>query len=277
MMKKVLGAFGKALLYFVAFLGVQLIVSFAFGIVASVNMMLEIGVSAPEEQILEAMSKLESEITAYATLIALITNALSLILIWLFFKLRKKKLFIEIGLHKCNFKLLLVTAVFGVSFSNIASVIVQMLPFPESMVKSFTESHAVLNEGNPIIGFIAVVFLAPITEEVFFRGLIYTRLKRGIHIIPAAIISSLLFGALHGEVIWIMITFLMGLMLVWVFERTKSLLPCIAVHALNNALAQITSYLADDSGIVEIIILGVCVFLLICSVVYIRMDSKKNV
>lgn len=271
-MKNFFKAIGKALLYFGAFFGIQMIVSVVMGIVMSVIVMLNMDMAAVTEA--QLMELLEKDIMRQATLMALISNLLSLIFIWLFFKIRKKKLFAEIELHKCNFKLLIPAILFGLSFSNLVPTVIELIPFPDSLVESFMDSHSALSEGNPVVNFIAVVFIAPVVEEIFFRGLIYTRLKRGMPIIAAAVVSSLLFGVLHGEVIWILATFLMGLMLVWVFEKTRSLLPCIAIHIANNALAQLTSNITEIPDWVGFILLGVCAVLLIGSAVYIVKQNK---
>ncbi len=275
-MKNFFKSLGKALLYFCVFLAIQLLVSFVFSIVISAGVMVKLGASATEAQIAEAMAKLESEIMGYSTLIAMISNILSLAVVWLAFKIRKKKICEQIELRKCDFKMLFCATLCGISFSILSSTVVQMIPFPDSMVESFAESHGALSKGNPIVGFISVVFLAPIVEEIFFRGLIHTRLKKGMNTVAAAIVSSLLFGVMHGEIIWIMATFLMGIMLVWVFEKTKSLLPCISIHVLNNAVAQLTSEVSEITGWGAAVVCAVFVVLFVLSAFYIIKNSKQK-
>lgn len=99
----------------------------------------------------------------------------------------------------------------------------------------------------------------------------------------AAIFSAVIFGIMHGEIIWMLYTFAVGLMLVWVFEKTKSLLACIVVHAANNGLSQLTENIPENSVameyvilIVSLVILVVAVTLLIAVVLDIVESYKKD-
>ena len=267
-MKKFLKSIGKGILYLLFYFGIQFIVSFALGIAATVCMMLGGN---------NDLTSLESDLMGYTTIIVLVSNALSLLIIWFVFKIRKKRLLAEVQLHKCNIKHLVAVALLGLGFSNVWSWIIEIIPFPESLVESFTTSHAALSIGNPIINFISVVVLTPIVEEVFFRGLIYTRLKSGMPTVMAAIFSAVIFGVMHGEIIWMLYTFAVGLMLVWVFEKTKSLLACIVVHVVNNGLSQLTENTPQNSTAMEYIILIVSLIILVASTIYIIKTSNKEV
>ena len=271
-MKNFFKAIGKAALYLLSFLGIQMVVSFVSGIILSVRLMLENGVDAVNEaQYIESFT---AKLTEYTTFITLISNILALAIIWLFFKIRKKKLSGEIQLNKCPVKSVLATGLFGIGFGVVLNALISIIPFSESMQNSFTDSYSALSAGNAVISFISVAILAPIVEEVFFRGLIYTRLKSGMNKIAAAVISSLLFGVMHGEIIWMLIGFMSGLALVWIFEKTRSLLGCITVHIANNTLSQLTAGIEEIPDWASYTILGIAVILLIGTIIY--FGSRKN-
>ena len=271
-MKKFFKAIGKAALYFLSFLGIQMVVSFVSGIILSVRLMLENGVDAVNEaQYIESFT---AKLTEYTTFITLISNILALAIIWLFFKIRKKKLSGEIQLNKCSVKSVLAAGFFGIGFGVVLDALISIIPFSENMQNSFNDSYSALSAGNAVISFISVAILAPIVEEVFFRGLIYTRLKSGMNKIAAAVISSLLFGIMHGEIIWMLIGFMSGLALVWIFEKTKSLLGCIAVHIANNTLSQLEAGITEIPDWASYTILGIAVILLIGTIIY--FGSRKN-
>ena len=259
-MKKFFKAIGKAILYLLFYFGIQTVVSFVFAIVATVLMML----SGDTE-----LATLESDLLNYTTVILLISNVLSLVLVWLFFVIRKKRFTSEIQLHKCKAKQLLPVAVLGLGFAFGLNWMVEIIPFPESMMESFMTSHDTLSVGNPIINFISVAILTPIVEEVFFRGLIYTRLKSGMPTVIAAILSAALFGLMHGEIVWMIFAFGVGLVLVWVFERTQSLWGCIVVHAVNNGLSQLAESEINLPIGVEWILGVISVVLFVASAVYV--------
>ena len=271
-MKKFFKAIGKAALYLLSFLGIQMVVSFVSGIILSVRLMLENGVDAVNEaQYIESFT---AKLTEYTTFITLISNILALAIIWLFFKIRKKKLSGEIQLNKCPVKSVLAAGLFGIGFGVVLGALISIIPFSESMQNSFTDSYSALSAGNAVISIISVAILAPIVEEVFFRGLIYTRLKSGMNKIAAAVISSLLFGVMHGEIIWMLIGFMSGLALVWIFEKTRSLLGCITVHIANNTLSQLTAGIEEIPDWASYTILGIAVILLIGTIIY--FGSRKN-
>ncbi|WFO76062.1 CPBP family intramembrane metalloprotease [Desulfurococcaceae archaeon MEX13E-LK6-19] len=87
---------------------------------------------------------------------------------------------------------------------------------------------------------IVAVLLAPIVEELFFRGYLLTAFLERIGSVPLAIcISSLVFASIHaligpGAMIFI---FLWSLIPSYLYLRTGSLYPAILMHALNNIFA----------------------------------------
>ena len=275
-MKKMLKALGKAFCYFALFFGVQFLVTAIFSGVLTFNIMSEVGFDVSEDQFVDLVSKVTSEISARATLITLISDAVSVFFVWLFFKLRKKSLLECTEVRKCSMQMFIASLVFGVSFLNVVPGLIQLIPFSDKLVNDFNAGQAVLNTGNPVIGFIAVVIIGPVAEELFFRGLIYTRIKKGTNMVIAAVISSLLFGLLHGEVIWIIITFVMGIMFVAMFEKTKSLVPCIVIHMANNSLAQLTSDGFEIADWAAGIIFAVCVIGIIASGIYLFTHKAEN-
>ena len=102
-----------------------------------------------------------------------------------------------------------------------------------------------LGFGEGGLGSFAAAFLiiaaAPLTEEVFFRGFLFAGLRRAAPFAVAALISAGIWGLFHftGPGSWGVVLQLavFGVALAWLYERTGSLLPAIAVHAFNNALA----------------------------------------
>jgi len=85
-----------------------------------------------------------------------------------------------------------------------------------------------------------IVVVAPICEEIFFRGFFFAGLRTKLPFWAAGLISALLFGAVHlsdANVIAAAQLMLLGLVLAGVYERTDSLWSNIAVHAFNNAIA----------------------------------------
>lgn len=93
------------------------------------------------------------------------------------------------------------------------------------------------------LALLGVAVLAPICEEVFFRGMLYQYLRARLPIVGAVALSAAVFAALHFLPLLFPILLFMGIMLAVVFERSRSLYASIGFHAANNALAVLIVYL----------------------------------
>lgn len=85
-----------------------------------------------------------------------------------------------------------------------------------------------------------VTVIAPIAEELFFRGFVFTSLRRW-GLWPAALVAGAIFGAIHlgsaPDALYLPILAIFGVVLCLLYARTGSLYPCIALHAINNCIA----------------------------------------
>lgn len=96
-----------------------------------------------------------------------------------------------------------------------------------------------------VLIFISLVVLPPLVEEIVVRGFMFTGLRTKFSFWTAAVISSGLFGLAHllggegGSAIWIATidTFILGMVLAYLREKTGSLWPAIGLHALKNLVA----------------------------------------
>jgi uncharacterized protein len=88
---------------------------------------------------------------------------------------------------------------------------------------------------------ILVIGVAPFTEEIFFRGFLFAGFRSRLPFIAAAVISAGVWGLFHytGEGTWGVVLQLaaFGVILSWLYERTGSIWPPMAVHAFNNVVA----------------------------------------
>lgn len=81
---------------------------------------------------------------------------------------------------------------------------------------------------------LTVCVLAPVLEEMLFRGVI---LRGFLHRYPrwaAIMFSAMLFGAAHLNIYQFTVATVLGALAGWLYERTRSLLPCIVLHAAYN-------------------------------------------
>lgn len=135
----------------------------------------------------------------------------------------------------------------GVLFWSACLALGTILPsewIVEQIQYTMPESAAQLLEsimGEPW-GYLAVGILAPIAEELVFRGAILRTLLnltgQRRHWIAIAI-SAVIFGAAHGNLPQFVHATLIGLLLGWMYYRTKSILPGVLFHWVNNTVAYI--------------------------------------
>ena len=107
---------------------------------------------------------------------------------------------------------------------------------------------------------ILMVVAAPVLEEFLFRGLIYRRLRTYCTFPVALVVSALLFGVYHGNVVQGIYAFLLGAVMAYVYERFRTILAPIIFHASANLMSvlvteilQVSDFFDSNAGIVMII------------------------
>jgi membrane protease YdiL (CAAX protease family) len=92
-----------------------------------------------------------------------------------------------------------------------------------------------------LVGYISITCLmAPLAEELFFRGLLFPVLRSRFGVVWGVLVSGALFSLVHAlgsPAEALIVLFVLGAGLCLLYLRTGSLLPCIGLHALNNAIS----------------------------------------
>jgi membrane protease YdiL (CAAX protease family) len=96
--------------------------------------------------------------------------------------------------------------------------------------------------GLLLLALLVTSVAAPITEEVFFRGMLYRYLRQAWPVWAAASVSAVIFGLLHFFPVLLPVFIFWGILLALVYERTGSLTNAILLHAAGNALATVLVY-----------------------------------
>jgi uncharacterized protein len=127
---------------------------------------------------------------------------------------------------------------YGVYFALILVYASFVHPHQKDLTRSLGFGHGI---GVSIIVGLLIVVAAPVSEEIFFRGFLFGGLRRGLPFAAAALISGVIFGAFHYTGAHSLTVLpqlaVLGVILAWVYERSGSIYPTIALHVLNNALA----------------------------------------
>ncbi len=128
------------------------------------------------------------------------------------------------------------------------------------------------------LGLILFGVISPLTEEVLFRGLIYGRMRRFFSLPVSMVVSSFLFGAYHGNLLQGVYGFLLGLMMVYLYEKTQHFAMPVMTHAVANMSVFMLTY---DGSVIkkeqEPLIFAICSAVAIASYLFIRYKGKENV
>ena len=99
-----------------------------------------------------------------------------------------------------------------------------------------------------MVAFVALVILAPVTEELIFRGFLYGKLRSRLSAIPAIILVSVLFGVLHGQWNVGIIVGLMSVFMCLAREITGTIYAGILLHMIRNGVAFYVLYVMGGAG-----------------------------
>src|SRR5829696_6212024 len=92
-----------------------------------------------------------------------------------------------------------------------------------------------------LIGYgVLLAFVAPLAEELFFRGFVFGVLRERIGVAWGALATGVVFGLVHvagSPIETVGVLIILGCLLCVLYLKTGSLLPCIALHAINNSIS----------------------------------------
>ena len=127
------------------------------------------------------------------------------------------------------------TAVISVVGSLIVRVITEFhkAPAPQIAVQVLEQTT---NPAQRAVFALAAIIFAPFVEEIVFRGILYPLLKHNGYPRLAFWGTSLLFAAIHIDLPTFIPLFVFGVILIWVYERTDTLLAPILTHATFNTI-----------------------------------------
>ncbi|EOP74682.1 CAAX amino protease [Bacillus cereus VDM006] len=178
-------------------------------------------------------------------------------LLWLYLKTRKNNVIFTSFFDKpsrLNWKIIIVATAmgmifaFGVSFIQLY-ILAHLVPDFLMGVLSDDSVIDMSSTYTKIFSFISACIFAPIMEEVIFRGFFLQRMTFKWGIKRAVIVSSLIFGLGHFDVVG---AFVFGVVMCLLYIKTKNIWTNIAVHALNNCIAT-TIQLTSGEGTDDVI------------------------
>jgi uncharacterized protein len=183
--------------------------------------------------------------------------------------------------HWLNLPAILISLAALQFFMNEITIHVEkILPPPDWFIELFDRLFE--SDHGVWFGIFRVVILAPVVEELIFRGVIFSGFQRIYPAFWSIFFSALLFALFHLNPWQLGPTFLLGLLLGYVRLRTGSLLAAIFTHALHNAMIFLSVYYKEGWGIQDWLQPGrlpgytVSLVLLACGVSLVYYITRKD-
>jgi len=105
-------------------------------------------------------------------------------------------------------------------------------PPPQPVFEAFMEEKR-----NRVLLFLTIFVsvFGPIVEEIFFRGFMYSAIRKRVGVLGAAFLSASIFSLLHTNIAGFLPIMMLGVLLAYLYETTGSLVASITVHVLHNS------------------------------------------
>lgn len=184
--------------------------------------------------------------SAQTLLVALASSLLLAAMIWGFALRRSPQPKAALGLVKPKGRVWLkIIAAMGI-FIIATALITALVDVLWAGFDADEEQELGLGQPDGLLNFVGMALLlvvvTPLTEEMLFRGLLFGGFKSKWGFVPAALLSGLLFGAVHWQPNVVIATVVLGWLLAWLYHSTGSLWASIALHSLKNAVAFVLLY-----------------------------------
>ena len=149
-----------------------------------------------------------------------------------------------------------------------------------ALLEEYTEllESTGLSDDVPLLMIIYAVVLAPVGEELIFRGVTLRAARKALPFWFANILQALLFGIFHMNILQGLYTFAFGLLLGYVCEKGGSIYYSILLHLLYNLWGTCISQLIDfgDNDMAYLALMGASILISIGGVILFRKGSRKK-
>jgi len=118
-------------------------------------------------------------------------------------------------------------------------------PPVQPIVRIFMEEKTT---GILLLSTLFAAIFGPVAEEIFFRGFLYSSIKKIAGSFWGIMITSVIFSALHAHPVGFLPIMALGMLLAYMYEKTGSLVPCISIHIIHNVIMVVLVFLVKGLG-----------------------------
>ena len=216
--------------------------------VTSAAVEMQSGASA--EEVAESLTNDIQSLTARAaektlerlSSVTIVGNLVALLVLLLVLRLRKHEPLKYLRVKLVNPARILSFLLFGAALSLVVGAVMSLIPFSDKIIKEYNDmSLTALCKDSLTVQIICTVFIAPVIEELIFRGFAVPHLKQVIGKAGAVVVSSLFFASVHfalttASLISVGYAFVVGIVFALAFIRYDSVIPSLLFHIGFNAM-----------------------------------------
>ena len=160
--------------------------------------------------------------------------------------------------------------VLGITISLIYNIILFYLNNKFNFTNNFEISNIPL-----IIQIISSGILGPILEELVFRGIVYNKLKTFNKPKTSMILTSIIFALFHSDIVNVIYAFIVSFVLIYLYEKYKSLKAPILMHIfLNTTIILMLNLIIKNFIVFNLYLLIVSIIILLVLKIYLKNPNK---
>jgi len=176
----------------------------------------------------------------------LINYSLVVLITWIVFLIKKVKVREYLHFKTFNLKQLPLLLCYALTLQLIGGYIIKGIDYIYPMSESYQSMVDAMQTGNLLFSILSLAIVAPVVEELFFRGVMFTKLKNHTSTKVAMLIQAVLFGLIHFNAAQLIPTFLLGCIAAYMYEKYNNIWVPIAFHMVFNLIAVISVYQPEN-------------------------------
>ncbi|MFZ2539760.1 MAG: CPBP family intramembrane glutamic endopeptidase [Oscillospiraceae bacterium] len=281
-LKPIMKCIGFTCAFLGIYYGAQLISSMIAGVAIMVPMLTSTGGIVDPSTI---TSKITDSLGGMMPYILILAIAISILCYFFIQKGRKTSLLKSFDFKKLSILHTAALAIFALSFNFALQYVMDYLSKLGALEQIFNQYSKLINMiigGSFWLNLLTVGILVPIFEELLFRGLVYTELRKVSKVTIAIVIQGLLFGVYHMNIIQGAYAAILGIVLGYVYYKFKTILAPIVIHIVLNSSSVLLStslgekFITKYNSIIQISspIILIVIFAIIVFVFKKEQDSK---
>ena len=272
-----------------AFLGIRFLVETIFYVVLWHIKFKEINVSAAFNGILY-MEEYGEYVTSFTLFMSMVSLLISIPIMYLLMKKdyeypinprRKEKSFkLKAYLKNIDTKRLNIPIIVGATAAMGVGRFITMLPF-DGILGNYKTVQENIGKSSVWMQLLVLGILTPVLEELLFRGVIYKRLKMYYEVTVAAYIAAIIFAIAHFNLIQGIYAFIVGIVLMYVYEKSGNLIAPIVMHGVANIVTVIMgvnpiSRFIDSHIVVRILVSVAMIAVFVMAVLKINEKNREE-